>query len=605
MYASIHNQGTETVAATTWRYYRSTDSTISSDDTEVDFDSLTSTIPAFAYVNRSPTLTASSSAGTYYYGVCVDAVVTETDTTNNCSTGVRVMVSSAPQTPDLIISSLAVSDSTLAVGDSFRLEVLISNQGAGTTERPYMRYYLSSNSTISSIDTELEDDLVSALEYLETSDEWSRIDTPSAAGTYYYGVCVDSVTGETATDNNCSTGIAVVVSAPAPSPDLIVSSRSVSASSLTTREIFTLYATVRNQGTGTAIATTLRYYISSSSKAPSVYTLHRARIGHNSVDPVSSLAAFNSSSESILVSAPSSAGTYYYGACVESVPAETATNNNCSIGVRVVVSDPIEREVVSESIDLIISSIYIGLPSMVVGESTSLTATILNQGTRSAEPTTLRYYRSDNLEISRDDTLIDTDTVNALDSLETDREGSNLTPSSAGTYYYGVCVDAVTDETITNNNCSTGVRVVVFAPDLIISSFSASDTSLRTGEYFTLYATVRNQGTGTAEDPYLRYYRSSDSAILSSDTLAKLGRYNRPLEVDVDFDIPALDTLQTSPELTVLSAPNSAGTYYYGACVSSGTTETTTINNCSNGLRWSLLQHRPQMCRSQMCWFQT
>jgi hypothetical protein len=31
-------------------------------------------------------------------------------------------------------------------------------------------------------------------------------------GDYYYGVCVDSVSGETATSNNCSTGILVQVS---------------------------------------------------------------------------------------------------------------------------------------------------------------------------------------------------------------------------------------------------------------------------------------------------------------------------------------------------------------------------------------------------------
>ena len=41
----------------------------------------------------------------------------------------------------------------------------------------------------------------------------------------------------------------------------------------------------------------------------------------------------------------------------------------------------------------------------------------------------------------------------------------NLTaPSTAGTYYYGACVDAVTDESDTTNNCSSSVQVTVPEP---------------------------------------------------------------------------------------------------------------------------------------------
>ena len=36
-------------------------------------------------------------------------------------------------------------------------------------------------------------------------------------------------------------------------------------------------------------------------------------------------------------------------------------------------------------------------------------------------------------------------------------------PSSAGTHYYGACVDAVTGESDTGNNCSKGHRVTVTA----------------------------------------------------------------------------------------------------------------------------------------------
>ena len=116
------------------------------------------------------------------------------------------------------------------------------------------------------------------------------------------------------------------------SPDLIVESPSVSDNTLTTGQSFTLSATVRNQGTGSSAATTLRYYRSSNS------TISRSdtEVGTNSVG--GEISASGTSAESISLNTPSSAGTYYYGACVESVSGESDTNNNCSDGVSVTVS---------------------------------------------------------------------------------------------------------------------------------------------------------------------------------------------------------------------------------------------------------------------------
>ena len=48
--------------------------------------------------SQSIDLTAPSSTGMYYYGACVDAVAGESDTTNNCSSSVRVTVRSS-ETP--------------------------------------------------------------------------------------------------------------------------------------------------------------------------------------------------------------------------------------------------------------------------------------------------------------------------------------------------------------------------------------------------------------------------------------------------------------------------------------------------------------------------
>ena len=124
----------------------------------------------------------------------------------------------------------------------------------------------------------------------------------------------------------------ITVTEPASEPDLAVESASVSDGSPSAGASFTLRATVRNRGDARSAATTLRYYRSTNA------TISRSdtQVG---TDSVSGLAASGTSAESISLTAPSSTGTYYYGACVDSVAGESDTDNNCSSGVRVTVAD--------------------------------------------------------------------------------------------------------------------------------------------------------------------------------------------------------------------------------------------------------------------------
>ena len=54
-------------------------------------------------------------------------------------------------------------------------------------------------------------DYVSSLGPFETSGEWDSFSAPSSVGTYYYGACVEAVTGESDTGNNCSSAVIVTV----------------------------------------------------------------------------------------------------------------------------------------------------------------------------------------------------------------------------------------------------------------------------------------------------------------------------------------------------------------------------------------------------------
>ena len=114
-------------------------------------------------------------------------------------------------TPDLVVQSPSVSDSSLNAGQAFTLRATVRNQGDGQSAATTLRYYRSSDATISTTDTRVGTDAVRGLSASGTSSESISLTAPSSAGTYYYGACVDAVSGESNTANNCSSGIGVTV----------------------------------------------------------------------------------------------------------------------------------------------------------------------------------------------------------------------------------------------------------------------------------------------------------------------------------------------------------------------------------------------------------
>ena len=460
---------------------------------------------------------------------------------------------------DLVVQSASVSDAGPDAGGAFTLSATVRNQGSGPSAATTLRYYRSSDATISASDTAVGTDAVGALSASGTSAESIPLTAPASAGTYYYGACVDTVSGESNTANNCSSAVRVSVAAPTV-PDLLVGSASVSDSSPDAGVSFTLRATVRNGGDGRSAVTTLRYYRSSDATISTSDTA----VG---TDAVSSLSASGTSAEFVSLTAPSSAGTYYYGACVDTVSGESNTANNCSSAVRVTVSS--------------------GGGSDDHGNTRSDATSLSLGSSRSGRIETgsdVDYFR---VRVSGSGTL----TVHTTGSLDTRGElqsssGSILTSNddggsgrnfriqrsvSAGTYY----VKVVSFGSRTGNY-TIAVRVSVAAPtvpDLLVGSASVSDSSPDAGASFTLRATVRNGGDGRSAVTTLRYYRSSDATISTSDTAVGTDAVRR------------LSASGTSAESVSLTAPSSAGTYYYGACVDTVSGESNTRNNCSSGVR--------------------
>ena len=517
-------------------------------------------------------------AGAYYYGACVDAVTDESDTSNNCSASVKVDVE-APTQPNLEVGTPTVDDASPETGDSFRLSATVSNTGDGEAPATTLRYYRSTDATITTVDTEVGTDAVGVLAASGRSAQSIDLTAPLTAGAYYYGACVDAVTDESDTTDNCSASVKVDVEAPT-QPNLEVGTPTVDDASPVTGDSFRLSATVSNTGDGEAPATTLRYYRSKDATITTADT----EVG---TDAVGVLAASGRSAQSIDLTAPPTAGAYYYGACVDAVTDESDTTDNCSASVRVDVVELATQRQLSGGPDLEVGTPTVGDSAPVTGAVFSLSATVRNAGDAESPATTLRYYRSSDARITTSDTEVGTDAVGVLAASGRSAQSIDLTaPLTAGAYYYGACVDAVTDESDTTDNCSASVKVDVEArvtllqlsgsPDLEVGTPTVGNSAPVTGAVFSLSATVRNAGDADSPATTLQYYRSSDATITTADT-----------EVGTAVPVGVLAAARRSAQsITIsLTAPSTAGAYYYGACVDAVTDESDTTNNCSGSVQ--------------------
>ena len=131
--------------------------------------------------------------------------------------------------PDLIVTIESIK-TTLTAGETFELSFRVTNQGTAPAavslipDRVQGIVYYPKVSTSSSISRTSPPALdgetggqkrfgaLGSLGPSETEDQSTDIQAPSTSGTYYYGVCVSPVEGETATSNNCSEGHRVTVS---------------------------------------------------------------------------------------------------------------------------------------------------------------------------------------------------------------------------------------------------------------------------------------------------------------------------------------------------------------------------------------------------------
>ena len=110
------------------------------------------------------------------------------------------------------------------------------------------------------------------------------------------------------------------------------------------------------------------------------------------------------------------------------------------------------------------------------------------------------------------------------------------------------------------------------SPDLVVESPSVSNATPGSDGTFVFSAIVRNRGPAASDATTLRYYRSDDRAISTSDTQVGTGELN------------ALSAAGTSSEEIALAAPTTPGTHFYGVCVEPVEGEFYVGSNCSRSV---------------------
>ena len=562
--------------------------------------------------------------------------------------------------PDLIVESPSVSHSTLTTGQSFTLRATVRNQGNGQAAATTLRYYQSTNTTISPSDTRVGSNAVGSLNASSSSIDSISLNAPSSAGTYYYGACVSSVSGESSTTNNCSRAVRVTVSSGSDTvtiPDtnlravIADSLGKASDASITRAEMATLTRLDAPNSnisdlTGLEFATNLqrlklgsewvsgRGYVNSNeisdlSPLSNLTNLTYLDLSSNSISDISALANLTNLTTLDLVwndsisDISALANLTNLTILILGDAVSGFSNNISDISALANLTNLTRLDLFGNSISdisalanltnlttlrLFVNSIsditplsnltkltYLGLSSNSISDIsalanlTNLTTLDLSYNSISdisalanlTNLTTLRLSRNSISDISALANLINlTDLYLRYNSIsdisplvsntglgsgdEMDVRNNPLSATSINTHIPALQGRGVTVEFDSGGGGS---------PDLIVDSPSVSDSTLTSGQAFTLSATVRNQGTGSSASTTLRYYRSSNSTISRSDT-----------EVGTD-SVSGLSASSTSAESISLNAPSSAGTYYYGACVASVSGESNTGNNCSDGVR--------------------
>lgn len=471
--------------------------------------------------------------------------------------------------PDLV--EIAVGDPPASgdPGGGFLVADTVSNEGTGDAGPFVIRYYLSPDPETGGMAVLLGGTRsVAGLAVGEDSAGTVAVTVPAdlPLGTYFLVVCADDGNDVTERNevNNCRSSTATL----RVGPDLVEAAVSDPPALVEPGASFSVTDTVGNQGSGTGLPSTTRYYLAPGASKVGAELLAGTR-------SVPALAAGATSSGTVAVTVPSwmPVGRYVLLACADDqgAIAESDETNNCAGS-----AGPID---VARA-DLVETSVSSPPPVVEPGDSFTVTDTVTNRGLVAAPKSRTRYYLAASPTRSPADRLLGGSRqvpglgAGALSSGTATVQVPAATP--LGTYYLLTCADdtaQVTEGDESNNCTAAAAQVEVARPDLVAVLASNPPATAGRGSSFVVVDTVENRGLATAGSSTNRYYLSTDTTRSNDDKLLTGTR-----------DVPGLAAGAASTGSVAVTVPRStaAGIYYLHVCADGNAkvTESDEGNNC-------------------------
>ena len=531
---TTRNQGTGTSLPSNTGFYLSTNTTWDAADTWLGSRAVPSLGPGATNV-LSTTLHVPSSTASGSYWVVAKAdwqgTVNENVETNNTRASSVIKIG-----PDMLVTALT-APSPAAAGGTIGVSDTTKNQGAGSAGASTTRFYWSANTALDASDEVIGSRTVSPLAPDASTSVTTTLTVPATApaGTYFVIAVADAAgqVQESTESNNTRASGAIKVG-----PDLNVSAMTAPATAAAGGTI-SVTDTTKNQGAGTAPASSTGFYLSSNASFEPADEFIGSRV-------VGALPSNGTATASTVLQIPANtpAGSYYVIARADwngNIAETDESDNNRASGI------------VRIGGDLVVSAVSAPATGA-AGGTVAVTATTRNQGPSPVPQSATGLYLSSNTTYDATDEFLGSLAVDALGPSATNTGSTDVVippGTEAGSYYVIAVADAGNQvvESLENNNARNSA-VMRIGPDLTVTAVTAS--SAVAGTTINIGDTTKNQGADMAPASATSFYLSANSSIGAGDVL--LG--SRPVSA------LGVGQSETGTLPVLIPASTTPGTYY-------------------------------------------
>jgi len=497
---------------------------------------------------------------------------------------------------DLIIDYISASWTTSEAGETEYVSVRIENQGTDASGSFYWGIYLSTDTTITTNDIELDNYYKSSMSAGSTTSTYYKsvtIPMSITGGRYYVGALADINTQVSESDENNNdkhdTGRVTIDE----QPDLTGRSCSGPTTGVVGDYLdSSISLSIENDPGGNYIASSGTFYWAMYLSTDSTITSNDDQVGSDQYRSSISGGSYGTDTLSTSTRIPSNLnpGTYYWGFLIDvrtDVDEQSETNNAYLCSSQVVIEDDLP--------DLFADDVGTSYSSAIMGDTISVSYRIDNDGHDYSGSFYWKLYLSTDRTITTSDTFVDEFSRSSISpgsySSGTEYGVTIPTGMNPGYYYLGMIADnrgQVTELDESNNVVADSGRINIKEPADLVPQSPSGPTSGYTGDTVSLSWRINNEGDDSSGWFYWKAYLSTDSTITSSDTVLGSSNYAS--------SISANSYRSGNLQVTIPSSL-SAGNYYWGiiADTTDYVTEGDETNNEESGNSISITVSEPDL----------